>query len=131
MADVKGRATERPWFISRDPRPDMEWNNHIASAANPHLEICSMFHTNELDGNETGEANAELIVRAVNSHDSLVKALVDLAITSRAALRQCEPGIGVKTRAAAGNAYERAYDLVGGEIDAALASLNPGGDDAG
>lgn len=52
-----------PWFVSRDPRPDMEWNNHIASVEHPHLEVCSMFHTEEND-NEQGEANARLVAAA-------------------------------------------------------------------
>lgn len=52
-----------PWFVSRDPRPDMEWNNHIASVERPHLEVCSMFHS-DADGNEQGEANARLVAAA-------------------------------------------------------------------
>lgn len=53
-----------PWFVSRDPRPDMEWNLHIASVAQPHLEVCSMFHTTDQDGNGRGEANARLVAAA-------------------------------------------------------------------
>ena len=53
-----------PWYVSRDTRPDMEWNNHIASVEEPHLEVCSMFHTNDMDGNEQGEANAQLVAAA-------------------------------------------------------------------
>lgn len=53
-----------PWFVSRDPRPGMEWNNHIASVENPHLEVCWMFHTSDKDDNETGEANAALVAAA-------------------------------------------------------------------
>jgi len=57
-------AMPGPWFVSRDPRPNMEWNNHIARAAAPHIEVCSMFHTNDVDDNETGEANARFIAAA-------------------------------------------------------------------
>lgn len=53
-----------PWFVSRDERPGMEWNNHIASVEHPHLEVCSMFHTKDDDGNERGEANARLVAAA-------------------------------------------------------------------
>jgi len=38
------------------------------------LEICQPFHDGTED-NPTGEANAALIVRAVNAHEGLVKAL--------------------------------------------------------
>ena len=55
--------TPGPWLIVRDPRPDMEWNNSIAVAAAPHLEICSMFHHSE-GWNDTDEANARLIAAA-------------------------------------------------------------------
>ena len=60
-----------PWFVSRDPRPNMEWNNHVASVKEPHLEVCSMFHTNDEDGNERGEANARLVAAAPTLYEAL------------------------------------------------------------
>jgi hypothetical protein len=58
------KFTPGPWFVSRDDRDGYEWNNHIASVATPHIEICAMFHTNREDGNATGEANAQLVAAA-------------------------------------------------------------------
>lgn len=63
-----------PWFVSRDTRPGYEWNNHIGCVAKPHIEICSMFHTNREDGNETGEANAMLVAAAPDLFDAVLQA---------------------------------------------------------
>ena len=58
--------TKEPWRIDRDDRPDMEWNNHIVSEAEPHLTICFMSHDGTPE-NTTGEANARRIVACVNA----------------------------------------------------------------
>ena len=72
-----------PWFVSRDPRPDMEWNNHIASVEHPHLEVCSMFHTTDRDGNEQGEANARLVAAAPDMLTALECLLPGLVLDLR------------------------------------------------
>lgn len=62
--------TPGPWFVSRDPRPDMEWNLHIASVDDPNHEICSMFHDGK-PGNELGEANAAIVAAGPTMLDAL------------------------------------------------------------
>lgn len=69
MTDLKD-ALPRPWRIDPDDRPDMHWNNHIICSSAPHLTICFMTHDNTKE-NLTGEANARLIVEAVNNYDRL------------------------------------------------------------
>jgi hypothetical protein len=64
------KHTPGPWFISRDERDGMSWNNHIASVPDPKSEICAMFHDGT-PNNEIGEANAILIAAAPD----LLKAL--------------------------------------------------------
>ena len=72
-----------PWFVSRDERPGMEWNNHIASVEHPHLEVCSMFHTKDRDGNERGEANARLVAAAPDMLEALECLLPGLVLDLR------------------------------------------------
>lgn len=67
--------TPTPWVIDRDNRPGMDWNNHITGAN--YRTICAMFHDGTED-NLTGEANAALIVAAVNAYRPMVTALRDL-----------------------------------------------------
>jgi hypothetical protein len=68
--------TPTPWFADRDDRPNMGWNVHIVREDDPRIRICFMTSGSE------AKANAALIVRAVNSHADLVKALTE--ITQRA-----------------------------------------------
>ncbi len=94
---------------------------------NPNNQEVALFYaTDGLDEPTIFPAHetAEKAALALQSHDDLVKALVDLAVSSRAILRECEVGVGLKAKAAAGNAYERAYELVGDEIDAVLAGAS-------
>ena len=68
-----------PWFIDRDDRRDMEWNVSIINGAGK--TICFMTHdgTRDIENKcPVTEANAALIVRAVNSHEELVEALKGL-----------------------------------------------------
>ena len=70
----KAQHTPLPWRIDPDDQPNMAWNNHIVSAADPNERIAFMAHDGTGD-NEIGEANAELIVRAVNAYDAMNEAL--------------------------------------------------------
>jgi hypothetical protein len=66
-------ATPRPWAADPDEREGYEWNIHIVEAADPHMRIA--FTSN----GPGSEANAALIVKAVNNHDALVRALEEIA----------------------------------------------------
>ena len=50
------------------------WDWVVYSVADPNIEICQPFHDGTEDS-ETGEANANLIVEAVNNHDRLTAQL--------------------------------------------------------
>jgi hypothetical protein len=65
--------TQTPWLSDPDWREGYSWNIHIVDAANPDMRICFMTS----DG--PAEANAAFIVKAVNNHDALVKALEPFA----------------------------------------------------
>ena len=55
--------TAGPWFVSDDPRPDMEWNRHIATDLAGENRICFMANGGpERDGEFA--ANARLIAAA-------------------------------------------------------------------
>lgn len=84
MADLKD-ATPRPWRIDPDDRPGMHWNNHIVCAGSPNLTICFMTHDNTPE-NETGDANAALIVEAVNNYDRLRAELAEATRLLRSAV---------------------------------------------
>ena len=60
-------TTPGPWRIDRDSRPGYEWNLTIADAA---VDVCFMCHDLTPE-NETGEANARLIVSAPDLLDAL------------------------------------------------------------
>lgn len=62
--------TPGPWFISRDDRPNMEWNNHISSVELPHITICFMTHDGTKE-NIWAEANAHLIAAAPDMYEAL------------------------------------------------------------
>lgn len=55
------RHTPGPWHVDPDPRPDMEWNNHIYGADG--MAVCFMAHSDGKD-DERDEANARLIAAA-------------------------------------------------------------------
>ena len=57
-----------PWFADPDDRDGMEWNVHIYEAT-PGNRVCFM------SNGPCSEANAALIVHAVNAHAELVAAL--------------------------------------------------------
>lgn len=60
-------ASPRPWAIDPDERPGMEWNVHIVERDRPHMRVCFMTSGPE------AEANAALIVAAVNAYDGLAQ----------------------------------------------------------
>lgn len=62
----ENKHTPEPWAIDPDDRPNMHWNNHIVSEANPNIAICFMAHDGT-EQNERGEANARRIVACVNA----------------------------------------------------------------
>lgn len=64
--NMETKATERPWSVGAD--------RHIRSKDPSHLEVAKI-NSHSINGIETAKANAELIVRAVNSHDALMEAL--------------------------------------------------------
>ena len=69
MSTDTREATPRPWAIDPDDRPGMEWNIHIAQADDLNRRIAFM------TSNGPSEANAALIVRAVNHFDEAVEVL--------------------------------------------------------
>ena len=62
----ENKHTPEPWAIDPDDRPNMHWNNHIVSEANPNIAICFMAHDGT-EQNERGEANASRITACVNA----------------------------------------------------------------
>lgn len=62
----ENKHTPEPWAIDPDDRPNMHWNNHIVSEANPNIAICFMAHDGT-EQNERGEANARRVVACVNA----------------------------------------------------------------
>ena len=62
----ENKHTPEPWAIDPDDRPNMHWNNHIVSEANPNIAICFMAHDGT-EQNERGEANARRIVACINA----------------------------------------------------------------
>lgn len=63
------KISPRPWAVDPDDRESMEWNVHIVEQARPYMRVCFMSNCSQ------AEANADLIMKAVNNHDALVKAL--------------------------------------------------------
>ena len=61
--------TPTPWGLNPDDRPGMAWNVEIVEGDNPDMRIAFMANGRH------SEANAAFIVKAVNNHDALVKAL--------------------------------------------------------
>jgi hypothetical protein len=57
--------TPTPWYADQDQREGYEWNVHIVEHDRPHMRICFM------SNGEHSQANARLIVEAVNSYASL------------------------------------------------------------
>jgi hypothetical protein len=71
-------ATRRPWIITREHEesyPNITGDRRGSSTHNPY--ICYFSHPHYLT-NEAFEANALLIVKAVNCHDELVEAVKEL-----------------------------------------------------
>lgn len=68
-------ATPRPWAATTR-RGSWDWV--VYSVADPNIEICQPFHDGT-DDNPTGEANAALIVHAVNNIDRLTAERDELA----------------------------------------------------
>ena len=63
--------TPTPWAATTRQG---SWDWVVYSNSDPNIEVGQLFHDGTED-NPTGEANAALIVKAVNAHDALVKAL--------------------------------------------------------
>lgn len=61
-----------PWMADPDDRLGYEWNIHIVEAARPHMRIC---FTSNTGNSGLSEANAALIVRAVNGLPEAIAAL--------------------------------------------------------
>lgn len=65
--------------MSHTPTPwDAIIDNKIVYVQSPLYDICDLYHRNnkgEIYTKDNAEANAALIVKAVNNHDKLVKAL--------------------------------------------------------
>jgi len=64
-------ATKGPWFIERDDRPNMEWNNHILEEKGG-TTVCFMAHSGNED-NSRHENAAELIAYLVNHAPALAE----------------------------------------------------------
>lgn len=65
--DVKsGGHTPTPWYADHDDREGYEWNIHILKSDDPNMRVAFM------SNGPNSEANARLIVTAVNSHESLL-----------------------------------------------------------
>lgn len=58
-----------------DERPGYEWNIHIVQQYDPNMRIC--FMSNIAGNGDLSEANAALIVRAVNGLPEAIAALED------------------------------------------------------
>ena len=71
-------ATPTPWVADPDWREGYSWNIHIVDAANPDMRICFMTS----DG--PAQANADLIVEAVNNYASLKARIEELESNERA-----------------------------------------------
>jgi len=69
-------ATKGPWFIERDDRPNMEWNNHILEEKGG-TTVCFMAHSGYED-NSRHENAAELIAYLVNRAPAIAE-LVEAA----------------------------------------------------
>lgn len=76
-------ATKGPWFIERDDRPNMEWNNHILEEKGG-TTVCFMAHSGNED-NSRHENAAELIAYLVN-HAPAIAELVEAAEKLKLAL---------------------------------------------
>lgn len=74
--------TPEPWYIDRDERVGMAWNNHIASLAKPNHTICFMSHDGTRE-NLTGEANARRIVACVNACEDILDYELSLGCVAR------------------------------------------------
>ena len=61
----------RPWYVDRDERPDMEWNNHILSADGN--TVCFMAHNP--DDNTALENAAHVITAAGDLFEALKGAI--------------------------------------------------------
>jgi hypothetical protein len=91
MTRDAGKHTPLPWAATTRQG---SWDWVIYSANFPHLEICQPFH-DDTEENPTGEANAALIVRAVNAHEGLVKALKEIVSAfDCGALQMSSPDVG-------------------------------------
>jgi hypothetical protein len=60
-------ATKRPWIADPDDREGYEWNIHILQADDTNIRVCFM------SNGPASEANAALIVTAVNQHAALLR----------------------------------------------------------
>lgn len=77
---ASGTFTPGPWFVSDDPRPNMEWNRHIATDPDGENRICFMANGGT-ERDDEFEGNARLIAAAP-----------DLYAALESLLRRCETG---------------------------------------
>lgn len=111
-----GEHTKLPWAATTR-RGSWDWVIFPKYLSN--VEICQMFHDGT-EGNEQGEANATLIVRAVNSHAALVKAVNSLLEVIENAQSGYISGSGSDLE------WDRQRDEAVSEARAALARLEEG-----
>ena len=96
-------ATKRPWYASHDGNG----YDHIQSAAVNEDNYVARVDSTDAQGN----ANADLIVKAVNNHDALVTAL-ESALNTETAAR-----IGSESGAMQGFDYKYHYDKIRRALD--------------
>lgn len=74
------RYAPGPWRVDPDPRPDMEWNNHIYAADD--MAVCFMAHSDGKDG-ARDRANANLVAAAPQLLDALLDVLDRIGALSK------------------------------------------------
>lgn len=74
LTELEAKACPAPWRVDGDPRPNMEWNNHIMYGPTNHMAVCFMAHSG-FKYNEEHEAAAELIVALRNAWPEIKQAL--------------------------------------------------------
>lgn len=64
--------TPTPWYADPDDREGYEWNIHILQESDPNIRVCFM------SNGPATEANAHLIVTAVNERSALLRCEAEL-----------------------------------------------------
>lgn len=84
---AEDKSTPRPWAADPDTREGYEWNTFIVKADDPNIRIAFM------SVGDASEANAALIVQAVNSHDAMQECVEALDGLLDAITRPGNPGL--------------------------------------